>query len=330
MPNGYIPEIIKYIRDLTLEHKNPLGLRGKDCSKWASNLNLPKGGNTVIYTSCMYQIMEFGEVLVETLSKLMGDPTTSLPVKFARLTMKLRMNPVKILSSIKRTKDYGSILVKGVKILRKIGVDFGYLYEDEPYSGTLLYEYGFHDDFGEYANWVYKHLKDHGVREIIVFDPHTADLFRSVYPKFVEDFDLEVTLFIEIVEEAINRGVLKLNPSEATEVVTYHDPCHFSKYLGIIDPPRRVINSVKNVEIREHFHSGEMSVCCGGPIESLYPKLSKLMAKNRVNELLETGARKIIVACPICMANFDRAKNLSTIDFETEDLIEFIYRHLEE
>ena len=329
MSNSFIPEILKFIRDMTLEKYNPLGLSGKDCSKWAEGLNIPKGGETVLYTSCMYQIMSFGEALTEFLSKFLGDPTTGFPVKFSRFAMKLKVNPVKILSKFGREKRYDKILLKAVKILEKIGVKFGYLYDEEPYSGTLLYEYGFHDDFSEYAKKVYELFKSRGIRRLIVLDPHTADLLKSVYPEFIEDFDIEVVLFIDLVKQAVDEGKLKLSTREI-EKITFHDPCHYSKYLGVVDEPRFVIRSIRGVELVEHPHSRELSVCCGGPIESLYPKLSKFMAKNRVEELLDTGSKKILVACPICLANFERARNLVKNDYEVEDIIELLYRSMED
>ena len=328
MPNGYIPAILYFIRDMIMEKKNPLGLSGADCSKWAEGLNIPRGGETILYTSCMYQIMSYSESLVEMLSKFMGDPTTSFPIKLARLSMKLKVNPVKVLSKFRRGRDYDEIVRKGAEILKKIGVSFGYLYEEEPYSGTLLYEYGFHDDFAVYANEIYKFFKSKNVREIITIDPHTADLLKNVYPEFVEGFDIEVRTFIEIVKEAIEDGRLRLKEESNETTLIYHDPCHFSKYLGIINEPRDVLKSIKGVELVEHDHSREMSVCCGGPIESLYPKLSKVMAKSRLDELLYTGARKIVVACPICLANFDRARDLIDEEYEVIDIIEFIYDHM--
>ncbi|MGQ4892506.1 MAG: (Fe-S)-binding protein [Candidatus Njordarchaeia archaeon] len=327
MPDGYLPEILHLIRDFILETKNPLGLSGKECAKWARDLDIPRGGETIIYTSCMYQVMSYSESLVEALSKFMGDPTSSLPVKFSKLSMKLKINPIKLVSAIFRTKNYDSVLRKAVAILNKIGVKFGYLYEEEPYSGALLYEYGFHDEFAEYSKEIYSLLKSKNVKKMIVLDPHTADLFKNVYPEFIDNFDIEVELFIEMVKEAIEKGKIRLKGSEDA-AITFQDPCHYSRYLGIVDTPRVIIKSVNGVDFRDHPRSGELSMCCGGPIESLYPRLSKLMARNRVEELLSTGAKKIIVACPICLINFERAKSLVKQEYEIEDIIEYVFRHM--
>ena len=329
MPNKYIPEILYMIRDLTIKKKNPLGLSGEECSKWANGLEIPRGGRVIIYTSCMYQIMSYSHSLVEVLSKFFGDPTTSLPIKFAKAGFKIGFNPIKIISKIFKSKSYDEVLIKAVKILKKIGLEFGYLYEDEPYSGTLLYEYGFHEDFAEYANWVYRFFKEKGVEELIVFDPHTADLLENVYPKFVDGFDLEIKVFHQVVLDAIESGKLKIRGFNKDRLLTFHDPCHFSKYLGIIEEPRKILKSIGGIKLVEHVRSGVMSVCCGGPIESLYPKLSKLMAKDRVEELLETDAREIVVACPICYANFDRVQDLVEKEYVVSDIIEILYDALE-
>lgn len=36
-------------------------------------------------------------------------------------------------------------------MLKKNGIDFGYLYEDEPYSGAILLESGFLYEFQKYG-----------------------------------------------------------------------------------------------------------------------------------------------------------------------------------
>ncbi len=325
MGNDFIPEVLKFIRDLVMEKGNPIGLSGNDCAKWAKDLDIPYGGETVIFTSCMYQIMTYSEPLVEALSRFMGDPSSGLPIKISRLISRLGLNPAKLVSTFSRKRNYGKILEKGVKVLMKIGVEFGYLYEEEPYSGALLYEYGFHNEFKEYAERVYSFFKKKGVRKIIVFDPHTADLLTSVYPEFVNDFDIEVVTFIEVVKEAVEEGKISFKKDTIKELYTYHDPCHYSKYMGLIDEPRSILRAINDEKLVEHPHSRELSVCCGGPIESLYPKLSKLMAKNRLEELAYTDAKKIVVACPICLANFERAKNLVDRDLEIVDIIELVY-----
>jgi len=324
LENSFIPEVLKFVRDLIIEKGNPLGLSGKDCSKWAKELDIQRGGETIIYTSCMYQMMRYSEPLVEAISRFMGDPSSGLPIKISRFVSRLGLNPAKIVSSISRKRDYGEILRKGVSVLRELGIEFGYLYEEEPYSGALLYEYGFHDEFREHANNVYSILKEKGVKRVIVFDPHTADLLSSVYPEFIENFDIEVVTFVEIVKKGIEEGKISFNGS-LDELFTYHDPCHFSKYMGLIDEPRIILRAINEKSLVEHPHSRELSVCCGGPIESLYPRLSKLMAKNRLEELAYTDAKKIIVACPICLANFERAKGMVDKDLEIVDIIEFVH-----
>jgi len=276
----------------------------------------------------MYQMMSLSEPLVEAMSKLMGDPTSSLPIKFSKFLTRLGINPAKIVARFSKKRDYGTILRKGVVVLREIGLEFGYLYEEEPYSGALLYEYGFHKDFEEHAKKVYSLLKGRGVKKIIVFDPHTADLFKTVYPEFIESFDIEVQTFIEIVKQALENGKIYLDKDSLNNKYTYHDPCHYSKYMGLINEPRFILKAINEKDLVEHPHSRELSVCCGGPIESLYPKLSKMMAKNRLEELAHTDAKKIVVACPICLANFDRAKKLVDPNLEIVDIIEVVYDSL--
>jgi Fe-S oxidoreductase len=63
-------------------------------------------------------------------------------------------------------------------------------------------------------------------------------------------------------------------------------------------------------------NSGTFTSCCGGPAESVSPKLTKEVLDRRVEELQTTGA-PIIAMCPICLGNLMRAgarvEDLSTL-----------------
>jgi Fe-S oxidoreductase len=52
--------------------------------------------------------------------------------------------------------------------------------------------------------------------------------------------------------------------------------------------------------------SGSFTSCCGGPAESVSPKLAEEVGLRRVNELQANGG-KIVAMCPICIANLERA-----------------------
>ncbi len=46
---------------------------------------------------------------------------------------------------------YTPVLVSSVNVLRKLGVDLGYMHEDEPCCGSPMYYAGFESDYADHA-----------------------------------------------------------------------------------------------------------------------------------------------------------------------------------
>jgi len=98
--------------------------------------------------------------------------------------------------------------------------------------------------------------------------------------------------------------VLQLTPSAEkkpprNQKVTYHDPCHLRRGLGVFNEPRQLLE-------REGFELVGMSdadACCGfgGHIVLAYPELSASVLKRKLNNI-ETSAVDIVVTnCIPCI-----------------------------
>lgn len=100
--------------------------------------------------------------------------------------------------------------------------------------------------------------------------------------------------------------ILKLPPS-AYEVapefkgkkVTWHDPCHLNRYLGVKDQPRQILKSLKDIEYIEMIRA---DWCCGmaGAFSLHYYELSKQINDKKMDTLAETGAEILVTGCPGC------------------------------
>jgi Fe-S oxidoreductase len=88
--------------------------------------------------------------------------------------------------------------------------------------------------------------------------------------------------------------------------VSYHDPCHLGRCMGIYEEPRIIISHI--CELKEMATSKKDARCCGGGggVRRGYGDLARKVAKKR---LLETpdGIDYIITACPMCRANLQDA-----------------------
>ena len=108
------------------------------------------------------------------------------------------------------------------RVLRKAGVSFGILGEQENCCGESIRKTGDEALFKRLARENIKTFIDRGVRKILVSSPHCYHTFANEYPEFRVDF--EVVHITQYLDELIERGRLALAGAYARKV-TYHDPC---------------------------------------------------------------------------------------------------------
>lgn len=82
--------------------------------------------------------------------------------------------------------------------------------------------------------------------------------------------------------------------------VTYHDPCHLKKSLGISAEPRALIAA--NPRYRLIEMDGADSCCgSGGSFTLQHYDLSKRIGKRKRDNIVATGASVVATSCPACM-----------------------------
>lgn len=331
---GLIPPGLAYMADNITAKHNILGAPKGAGSKWAEGLNLPRDTETIFFAGCGYQYSSDLESLMSLIRKMDKSAIgAELPMGIAGFQKKLGIDLTGVYRKVAvRDKDNdGGPLVDAVKVLKNLGLEFGYLAEDEPCCGGLLYYIGLPNDFGKHARQVYDQLKSKGVKRIISIVPSCTYTLRNLLPKYVDGYDLEVKHFVEVVLEGIQGLELRF-PREVR--VTYHDPCQLGRYLGLIEEPRRVLKAIKGIELVEtEWTSGEWSTCCGGGggFEAVFPELSEIVAVNRTRELTETGAQIIVTHCPGCIMQLkDGLKQLKIDNVEVLDLAQVVAMAMEE
>ncbi len=135
------------------------------------------------------------------------------------------------------------------------------------------------DPYFEKANWVAKRCID--ITEYLV---NVAS---------VEDVYLDENIFHKVPK------------------VTYHDPCHMAKGLGIKDAPRRFIERIKGIEFLE---MEEPDRCCGGggSFSLKYYDISLSILKKKMENVKKTKADILLTTCSGCYNQlFDGAKKFS-------------------
>ena len=201
-------------------------------------------------------------------------------------------------------------------MLKSSEVEFGYLYGEELYVGTLVHDEGVNDVFEKHARKVYEVLKKHNVKRIITVDPHTTNMLKSVYPKIIKEYQLEVKSYLEVLAERNIDPVKKLDLD-----IVIHDSCVYARYENIIEEPRRLLEKA-GARIIEPEYSGKLTFCCGGPIESLFPGKARSIAEKRMAQLKSNG-NNVAAMCPICLINLKNAAAKEK-DMSVKDISEYL------
>jgi Fe-S oxidoreductase len=160
-------------------------------------------------------------------------------------------------------------------------------------------------EFDRHTREVQARFRARGVREIISIVPSCTYTLRVLMREAGDGQDLKVRHFCEILAERIADLSLRF-PQQVK--ITYHDPCQLVRYLGLVEEPRKILRAIKNIEMVEPVWTcGEWATCCGGGggFEAVFPEISEMLAKNRVKELLETGASIIVTHCPGCIMQLE-------------------------
>lgn len=338
--------VLNFTKETILKYGNPVGVPQEELSQWSKGLNIKSRGETIFYTG-MYSYMGYAEtaLLLEYTAKKEGlsiaqmlDLAKKAKYLGYKSTMKdvirLLNSPLSSLGKImgvssetlsklkaiaegndKRNEYYWGVLRKGVQVLQSNGVDIAYLGKDEPDSGVALHTFGLLDDFADFANGVYKRLKDFGVKKIITMDPITATAFKKFYPQFVNGFDIEVKHISEVIKPASQK--------EQKEKVVYHDPCYLARYLRVTEEPRNLITA-SGFKVIDPPNNRLRTRCDGGGVEYTDPEAAINTAKIRLDELLATGTNNIVTSCPACDMMFRAAGYVSNVNFKLYDLVEVL------
>ncbi|HKN07620.1 MAG TPA: (Fe-S)-binding protein [Thermoplasmata archaeon] len=298
------------------KRKSALPLSRRTVSAWARGLDIPRGGATVLYTGQMWQMVPAINAMSRQLGKYENSRSAWL-FGFARSMNRLvNLTPLLARTRPHERRAYNERLRNIARLLRAAGVEFGYLYEKDLYSGALVYDEGLDRAFARHAEYVYRTLKEAGVRQVITVDPHTTNMLRSVYPKVVPGFDIGVRSYLEVLMER------KLKPlQQLGQDVTIHDSCVYARSEGVLEQPRRLLAG-GGVTVIEPELSGKLTFCCGGPLETLFPGKSAEIARQRMVQLSACSSN-VVTACPLCLANLNR---VAPTGVEVRDVSDYLVR----
>jgi Fe-S oxidoreductase len=213
------------------------------------------------------------------------------------------------------------IPVNGATLLRRGGVEFGMLGEEEACCGNEIRRIGEAGLFEELQEENAAAFKEYGVQEIIALSPHCMNALKKEYG----EHGIKVSHYTEVLADLIASGKLRIEGKYEKKVM-YHDPCFLGKQNGVFDQPRNVLRSVEGLELLEFARSRETSLCCEGGGGRMYFEVEGEAgvrnAEVRVLEAIEKGAEVIATSCPFCVMTLeDPAKEKGQIVKELSEIL---------
>ena len=167
-------------------------------------------------------------------------------------------------------------------------------------------------------------FRQRGIKHIITSCPESYYTLKVHYPKFLDDWDIDVKHMTEVIASLIESGQLTLGRLE--QKVTYHDPCTLGRYSRIFDPPRQILAAIEGLELVEMADNREKALCCGATPWVHCGLVNKQIQKERLAQAAATGADILVTACPKCQIHLRCAqKNADGNDvcqIEIRDLFE--------
>jgi len=107
------------------------------------------------------------------------------------------------------------------------------------------------------------------------------------------------------------------------ERVTYHEPCHLARTLGVRGQPKRLIRQLEGAELVE---MGDPGTCCGfnAGFSFSFPELSSEILKEKLENIEATDAEFVLTDCPGCIFQIRGGLNRRGSRIETMHTAEFL------
>ncbi len=215
------------------------------------------------------------------------------------------------------------IAINTAEILNALQVDFKIL-NDEHCCGSPVYMTGQTEKAKEIAKVNVDLFKKEGIEKIITSCAGCYRMLKETYlKKFGLEHGIEILHLPEFILEKINNKEIEFN-NNLNMKITYHDPCHIGRHMGIYEPPREVLKSIPGISLIEMERNRQNAWCCGsgGGVRSAFKDFSSFAANERIEEAIETTAEALVSVCPFCINQFKA--NIENNSIKTYDISELI------
>lgn len=275
------------------------------------------GNNMAISTEDFVDTIEWME---EELQDELGEEA-KIPLNKEGADILYTLNP-------REPKFFPLSIAAAAKIFHQAGANW--TLSTEMYDVT---NYGYFSGSDEEATAIAKHMFDEmerlGCKTLVLGEcGHGSRALRWEAPNYLKKHpDFKMITLIELLEEYIISGKIKVDKNLNTKKYTIHDPCNIVRNGGLYNALRYVVREVVP-ELTEMVPNGSDNFCCGGGggmlAMSEYNERRIKVGEIKAEQIQKTGAEVVITPCHNCVDQLSQINNTYKLKVEIKSLAEVV------
>ena len=207
-------------------------------------------------------------------------------------------------------KIFPQVAEAAIQVLKHHGVGI-YLPEAQGCCGIPAASSGDTESFKRLVRYNLKILEHEKFDYLVTACATCTSTIKEVWPVLIGKEPREIVAGVNRISEKTldihQLLVAKVGLKRISEIknenplcVTYHDPCHLKKALGVAAEPRAVLQANPGYDLKEMPHS---DVCCGmgGSFNLQYYEISSEIGRRKRDNIKASGCDVVATGCPACM-----------------------------
>ncbi len=271
------------------------------------------------------ELCSTAEWLGDDLKMEMEDETVSVPVDKAGSRVLYLINP-------REVKFFPLSLMAAAGVFHAAGESWtiSSLFYDVTNYGLFS---GDNEAAGELTRRVIDEAKRLGVDEIILSEcGHGCRSFRWEGPNWMQkEYPVPMRSVLELLDEYLQQGRIKVDPAKNEDRVTLHDPCNLVRWGGVSEPQRRILTQVVS-DFVELTPNRKNNFCCGGGgmlSMSEFGTRRVESGKIKADQIRSTGAKIVATPCHNCADQLLELSKHYKLGTEIMAVVELVYNALD-
>ncbi len=192
---------------------------------------------------------------------------------------------------------------------------------------------GDNDSAGELTRRVMEEAEALGAQEIILGEcGHGFRSFRWEGPNWIQrEYSLPVRSVLEVLDEYVATGRVRVDPGKNPDRVTLHDPCNLVRWGGVSEPQRRIITACC-ADFVEMTPNRKDNYCCGGGGGMLsmseYGERRVVSGELKAGQISATHAKIVATPCHNCADQLLELNKRYKLGVEIKAVVELVYNAL--